>query len=261
MIAPTTTTLTREQARDLTDRINSTAGDLCLLLVEAHEREAWRALGYDSWRAYATAELEISKSQAYRILDHGRVTMALLNAVTDDDADFSPNGEKPSISITEVEARDIKPVLDDVVEEVKERVAAGEKPADAVKQAVASHRPPPASKPAAPADEPGEDDEHGYGSADDHQPDLVVMLEQLNKDLEERDRLIESLSKDDSACEIRSLHAKLAQLNANHNSTLRTLSEARKEAEYAKGMLTKIRRALKVERDRDILPKIQELVA
>jgi hypothetical protein len=126
--------LNRKSARALTDRINATAGDLCLLLLEAHDREAWKALGYGSWREYATAELRVSQSRAYQVLDHGRVTAALLSVITDDSENST------SVEITEAVARDIKPVLPEVVTEIRERVAAGESPVAAARQVIDAKR-------------------------------------------------------------------------------------------------------------------------
>lgn len=249
MIAPTKLpSLSAEEARDLTARINSTAGDLCLLLVEAHDRQAWRSLGYDSWRSYATSELTISQSKAYRVLDVGRVTQALLAVVADNaPEDFSQIRENPPL-INETAAREIKPVLPAVVESVKERVAAGAEPREAIREAVAAHRPPATEPPAPPAEEP---------NPDDH--DIAAELEHADRQIRELEETIESLSKDDSAREIRALQAKIAQLNANHQGTLRTLDEARKSAKYGGEQLAKIRKALGVERDREILPAIEAL--
>src|SRR5687768_14723826 len=75
--------LTKAQARKLTDRIQATAGELWALLAEAHDREAWRALGYDSFAAYVDAEFGISRGTAYRLIDQARVIHALGEATGD----------------------------------------------------------------------------------------------------------------------------------------------------------------------------------
>lgn len=69
--------LTKAAARKLTDRIATATGMLWTMIAEAHDREAWRALGYDSWGAYVATEFEISRGQAFRLLDQARVTAAL----------------------------------------------------------------------------------------------------------------------------------------------------------------------------------------
>lgn len=73
--------LTAEAARILTDRIAASADKLWKLLADAHDRGAWSALGYDSWAAYVDAEFEISRGQAFRLLDQARVAGALEAAV------------------------------------------------------------------------------------------------------------------------------------------------------------------------------------
>jgi hypothetical protein len=233
------TPLSITEARALTDRINATAGELCLLLVEAHDREAWRVLGYASWREYATAELNVSKSQAYRVLDHGRVTMALIGAVAGE-GDFSPNGE---IEITEIAAREIKPVLPEVVEEVKARVSNGADPVKAVREVVQEAR----EIVGKPEPEP------------DHTPDMLAELEAAHRELEQLRGEVESLTNDDRAGEIRRLSAKCAQLNANNMGLQRTIAELRAQTEKQGKTLTKARKALGVERDSEIVPAISAL--
>lgn len=74
-------TLTKHAARVLTDRIAAAADYLWQLLAQAHDGGAWRALGYDTWGAYVDAEFDISRGQAYRLLDQARVAGALEAAV------------------------------------------------------------------------------------------------------------------------------------------------------------------------------------
>lgn len=114
-------------ARELTDRIRTAAEQTFRLLQEAHDRKAWAALGYSSYVEYAAAEFGMAKSRAYQLIDQARVVDALEEAA----------GDSTSVeNLTEAAARDIKPVLPDVVEDVKEQVAAGAEPAEAVKKAV-----------------------------------------------------------------------------------------------------------------------------
>jgi hypothetical protein len=47
------------------------------MLLEAYERDAHGALGYSSWAEYFEAEFGGGKSQAYRVIDAGRVVRAL----------------------------------------------------------------------------------------------------------------------------------------------------------------------------------------
>src|SRR4051812_48707090 len=72
--------LAEDEARELTEIIRRNIDDLrrtdeqvWRLLMVAYEREAWRALGYGSWREYATREYGLSQSYAYKLLDKARV--------------------------------------------------------------------------------------------------------------------------------------------------------------------------------------------
>jgi hypothetical protein len=127
----TATPLSAEDARALTDRIKTTAERLLSLLLEAHERRAWEALGYDSWRTYAVAEFGMSKSRAYQLLDQAKVLREIEAAAGSTD-----------VELTEAEARDIKPMLGEVAAEIRERVAEGppEQVADVVKSVVKEQR-------------------------------------------------------------------------------------------------------------------------
>ncbi|MGH3499335.1 MAG: DUF5131 family protein [Nocardioidaceae bacterium] len=81
---------TGEAARELTDRIKSAAEDLYALLLEAHEGQAWSALGYDSWRDYAMTEFGMGQSRAYQLLDQARIIREI-EAASD-----STNVERPN---------------------------------------------------------------------------------------------------------------------------------------------------------------------
>lgn len=119
-----------DEARDLTDRIKSHAESLWSLLLEAHDRQAWRALGYGSWRDYAQTEFGMSQAHAYRLLDQGRVIREIEAA-----SGVSPNGE-----ISEAAARDLKPHLDEIAAQIRGRVDSGEDPQHAVAEVVQTTR-------------------------------------------------------------------------------------------------------------------------
>jgi len=101
------------------------------LLLAAHERRAWAALGYDSWRAYAMAEFGMGQSHAYRMLDQGKVIREIEAAAG------SPIGE-----ISLEAARDLKPHLALVVDRVREELAdvPPERAAEVVREVVATER-------------------------------------------------------------------------------------------------------------------------
>lgn len=93
------TPCTADEARDITERMRSHRDDLWRLAVESHDRRAWAALGYSSWRDYIEAEVGVKSSQAYRLLDHGRTMLALAPVATLDspmgESVDSPIGESP----------------------------------------------------------------------------------------------------------------------------------------------------------------------
>jgi hypothetical protein len=68
---------TPDEARQLTERIRSAAAALWQLLAEAHQRGAWRALGYDTFKSYVEAEFQMSEQRAYQLLDQARVIAAI----------------------------------------------------------------------------------------------------------------------------------------------------------------------------------------
>jgi phage N-6-adenine-methyltransferase len=119
--------MTPDEARQLTNEIKSATERLWSLLLQAYEGRAWQALGYESWRAWATAEFDYSQSHAYRMLDQARV----IHALTEATGSVSPIGE-----ISEYEAREIKPRLGEAVEDVRELVDEGMPPRQAVDRIV-----------------------------------------------------------------------------------------------------------------------------
>lgn len=123
-------------ARDLTDRIRGTAEGLYALLLEAWESEAWRHLGYRSWNQYIAGEFDFSRQRAYQLVNQGAVIREIKAGMS------TTVDTREEIHVTEREARDIKPIVPEVVAEVREQVAAGVPAQEAVRSAVESHRPP-----------------------------------------------------------------------------------------------------------------------
>ena len=136
--------LTKAQARRLTDKIAEAAEHLWTLLLEAHDRKAWKALGYDSFSAYAQTEFGMSERNAFRLLDQGQVIRELERVA-----------ELPRASVTSVSARaaeDVKadlPALAEKVTEAVKNVPRAKRP-EVVKKIVDEHRAAKA-KPAAPS--------------------------------------------------------------------------------------------------------------
>lgn len=73
MTAEVVVILTTDEARALTERIKVATHNLAAMLKEAHDKEAWRALGYSSWNRYVDTEFQISESRSYRLLSAARI--------------------------------------------------------------------------------------------------------------------------------------------------------------------------------------------
>jgi hypothetical protein len=102
------------EARALTQRIRTATREVCLLLCEAHERRAWVALGHRSWEQYVQAELSLSRSRSYELLDQARVILELRDAAGID-------------AIPEVSAYlavQIKPRIRQITQAIRQQVSA-----------------------------------------------------------------------------------------------------------------------------------------
>lgn len=122
---------TRTEAKELTDRIRKGVDEVWSLLLEAHERKAWKVLGYDTWKAYVEHEFGMTKQRSYQLLDHGRLVEAIREAT----------GEKSNTF--DLSARDVAAMKGDVpavTAEIKARVDAGEKPQKAAADVIAERR-------------------------------------------------------------------------------------------------------------------------
>ena len=87
------------EARNLTNEVKLDAVWLWRKLLRLYRGGAHTLLGYSSWAEYCAEEFDMGKSQAYRLLDSGRVMESL---------DESPNGERPA---SEAVARELVPVV------------------------------------------------------------------------------------------------------------------------------------------------------
>ncbi|MBE7473108.1 MAG: hypothetical protein DPW09_31970 [Anaerolineae bacterium] len=65
--------MTETEARLLVEEIKQDISAVGAKLLELHERQGWRALGYSSWRECVTAEFEFGQSHVYRLLDFARI--------------------------------------------------------------------------------------------------------------------------------------------------------------------------------------------
>lgn len=127
-------------AQELTERIKGAADEICVLLLEAHERRAWAALGYGTWEQYVKSEFELSRRRSYELLTRARVTLELTAASGLSDlpristlAALQINANLPAV------VRDIRrrsaglpdwrtaEIVDDVVREARQGMRRGER--------------------------------------------------------------------------------------------------------------------------------------
>jgi hypothetical protein len=128
-------------ARALTERIRSATRQVCILLLEAHEGQAWLALGYRTWELYVRREFGLSRSRSYELLDQARVIQAVSSAA----------GLSGIPDISAYAASQIKPTLDDVLKTIRQRTTglAGRQAAAVVADVIRAARAPRAARPAA----------------------------------------------------------------------------------------------------------------
>lgn len=125
--------LTLEEAQNLTRRIKQSVEATWEMILVAHAGHAWVPLGYSGWAEYVRTEFAMSRSYSYRLIDKGHVILALSEA-----AGVSSRATlyDPQEIITERQARRIKPQLANVVEAVKDGIAGGMDPLEALNEAV-----------------------------------------------------------------------------------------------------------------------------
>jgi hypothetical protein len=70
-----TPALSAPQARRLVTSINNQSADVRRLVLQLHEGQGWKALGYDSWKACVDGEFVFGRQHAYRLLEAAQVDM------------------------------------------------------------------------------------------------------------------------------------------------------------------------------------------
>lgn len=109
-ILETESAMSETEARELTEAIRSAATATYILLAQAHEGKAYKALGYDTWASYVTEEFEISPARSYQLLDLSKAITMI--------EEVSPEGT--TVKLTEAQARDIKRELPRITEQIRE---------------------------------------------------------------------------------------------------------------------------------------------
>lgn len=136
----TAPTLSRDEARSLTDEVKQDAERLWRKLVELYEGKAHEVLGYGSWHAYCAAEFGFGKSRSYELKDAGAVVEILGSEIS----------ELPG---NDAQARELAPLLDQpeaLRETWAEVVAIHPEPTAANVREVVARRPPPPVDPRPP---------------------------------------------------------------------------------------------------------------
>lgn len=104
--------MSEAKAREITDAISAAATATYVLLAQAHQGKAYKALGYSTWADYVREEFDISASRSYQLLDLSKVVREIEEA--------TPEGTV--VRLTEAQARDIKRELPKITERIREEV-------------------------------------------------------------------------------------------------------------------------------------------
>lgn len=219
-------------------------------LTEIRDGKLYRET-HGTFEAYCRERWQISRPRAYEIMNQAMVSIELHEA-----AGLSDASDMSDVSTRD--ARAIKPHLALVTEEIRERVEAGEEPEAAVQAVVKEHRERrreerQTKEDAAPEAPPEiEPDEAGF--------DMVKEYEALAEELERINGVLRSMEATDHGREITRLHEVIAGQSTRIATLTTQYNEAAKQATRQGKLLREIRAILGVERDRDILPQLRELV-
>lgn len=224
-----------EQARALTAKIRSAADDLWRLLTEAHEREAWRALGYSGFREYVHEEFGMDRTHAYRLISHGQFLQQI-----EDAAKSVAHGlhipEMPAERVTREIRRDPA-----AVEEVKGKVQAGASPIEATYSVIEARRVDPSQEAPQGAPELSSPPEHCQETERSAEPQAQGEAETLRLQLAEAvekaayfEDLVQSYDTATSAehqmaKEIADLRGQLRTVASQRDQYMTTCAELRKE--------------------------------
>jgi hypothetical protein len=96
-------------------------------------------------------------------------------------------------------------------------------------------------------------------ATEDELYEMAKTLEAASDQIEKLEALVESLQKDDLAKEVAAWSLKFDKLEGRLQQEITTKNEAIKQAKYCSGMLAKIRKALNVEQNSEILEAISDL--
>ncbi len=220
-------------------------------LCEIRDGRLYRAT-HETFEAYCLERWQISRPRAYQLINHSLV----LGAIGEAAGTLSPNGSASEadgnlstyVDISDLAARDIKPYLAEVTEEIREKVAKGADPVTTTFEVIEAKRA--EIKAEAKEVEPV-----------DHEPDPWKELEFAYKENQELQTLVDSLSKPDVAKELADWQQRYNQLEGRLGQAVTTSNEAQKQAQYYSDAMKNIRKLLKVEKTQEIIPRIKALMA
>lgn len=110
VVLDTESVLSVSEAEELTAAIRSTVTATYILLAEAHDKKAFKAMGYETWADYVRDEFDISPQRSYQLLDLSK-TIKIIE-------ESAPDGTE--VKLTEAQARDIKRELPKITERISE---------------------------------------------------------------------------------------------------------------------------------------------
>lgn len=110
--------LSETAARTLTERIRKAGEDFGRLLLDAHDGEAWRVMGYATWGDYVAGEFTFTRGQSYKLLNQERVSRAAGERVTQREAAAVsheihgdvPSEPSPAVQRLLAEQREFSPI-------------------------------------------------------------------------------------------------------------------------------------------------------
>ncbi|MBN7777749.1 hypothetical protein JYP49_14200 [Nitratireductor aquimarinus] len=218
--------LTKQEAKEISQRIRDRVEDIRKLVARAHDGKAWKALGYKTWEAYVKAEFGMSRVHAHRLMKQGEVLEAIEEAVGD---------SLPMGNISERVTRELKADLPAAVEEIKERAEKGEDPALAAKDIAAKKRAEKEKAKAEKAEKQAELDRQREQNAA-ALPDSIKHHEARKQEAiaaRQRQSADDGLSPEDRLAELEEANRLLEEENAALKETVAKFSKM--EAEYKAG--------------------------
>lgn len=127
--------MTADEAKQCINEINSGLLAVRHRLLDLYERDGWKALGYDSWRACAMNEFNFSQTRVYELLSAAE-TERNISAMAENDQPIPERQLRPLASLEPETQRK-------AWQEAKATAPNGKLTAAHVETIVAAHKPPP----------------------------------------------------------------------------------------------------------------------